>query len=215
MNRTLIALFAAVAMTVPAHASKPSGSKPCGCGGKPSAPAPSPSPSPAPGVSPSPAPAPAPSPAPSPSPSPAPSPTPSPSAPAVPSSPAPGPAPAPAPSVGSPAPSQQAPAARSGVAVSSSSGSWKPWTDPQYLATLEPRTDYLPQDPVIAREEFVIPESTNQPSTVIIYEPIEVVREVIRIVEVPVIVERTTNVCPVEAKKPARKPIKSAPKVCK
>lgn len=58
-------------------------------------------------------------------------------------------------------------------------------------------------------------EPTPQPSTVILYEPVEVVREVVRIVEVPVIVERTTNVCPVEAKKPARKPIKTAPKVCK
>lgn len=98
---------------------------------------------------------------------------------------------------------------------SGSSGSWKPWNDAQYQSTLVERHDYLPPDPVIAREEFVIPESTNQPSTVIIYEPIEIVREVIRIVEVPVIVERTVNVCPMKAKKPARKPIKSAPKVCK
>jgi hypothetical protein len=103
------------------------------------------------------------------------------------------------------------------VGVSSSSGSHNPLKDPQYLSTLKPRTDYLPP-PVIA-DPLQLPEPTQQPSTVILYEPVEVVREVevirevVRIVEVPVIVERTTNVCPV--KKPARKPIKTAPKVCK
>ena len=84
-----------------------------------------------------------------------------------------------------------------------SAGSWKPWLDPQYLATLEPRTDYLPPDPVIAREEFVIPESTNQPSTEIIYIPYPVEVLVPYTVEVPVPVEKTVNVCPVQ-KKPAR-----------
>ena len=83
-----------------------------------------------------------------------------------------------------------------------------------------PRTDYLPP-PVIA-DPLQLPEPTPQPSTVILYEPVEVVREVevirevVRIVEVPVIVERTTNVCPiVERKKRSDgdKPKKS--QVCK
>lgn len=97
----------------------------------------------------------------------------------------------------------------------SASGSWKPWNDPQYLSTLEPRRDYLPPEPVIAREELVIPDSTPQPSTEIIYIPYPVEVLVPYPVEVPVPVEKTVNVCPVEAKKPARKPIKTAPKVCK
>jgi hypothetical protein len=71
----------------------------------------------------------------------------------------------------------------------------------------------------VIADPLQLPEPTPQPSTVILYEPVEVVREVevirevVRIVEVPVIVERTTNVCPV--KKSARKPIKQQPKVCK
>jgi hypothetical protein len=102
------------------------------------------------------------------------------------------------------------------TSTQASGGSWKPWLDAQYQQTIrkddEPLTDYLPP-PVIA-DPLELPEPTPQPSTVIIYEPVEVIREVVRIVEVPVIVERTTNVCPVE-KKPARKPTKTAPKVCK
>ena len=68
--------------------------------------------------------------------------------------------------------------------------------------------------PVIA-DPLQLPEPTPQPSTVILYEPVEVVREVVRIVEVPVIVEKTVNVCPVEAKKPARRVIPTPAKVCK
>ena len=55
-----------------------------------------------------------------------------------------------------------------------------------------------------------MPEPTPQPSTVILYEPVEV----IRYVEVPVPVEKTTNVCPIEAKKPARRAIPQPAKVC-
>ena len=55
-----------------------------------------------------------------------------------------------------------------------------------------------------------IPEPTPQPSTVILYEPVEV----IRYVEVPVIVEKTTNVCPVEAKPAKRRVIPTPAKVC-
>jgi hypothetical protein len=52
-----------------------------------------------------------------------------------------------------------------------------------------------------------IPETTPQPSTEIIYVPIEVVR----IIEVPVLVERTANVCPVE-KKPKPHPGPAKPR---
>ncbi len=76
-------------------------------------------------------------------------------------------------------------------------------------------THYLPPDPVVA-QPLEIPETTPQPSTEIIYVPIEVVR----IVEVPVLVEKTTNVCPVEEKpKPRLGPAKPRttlkPGVCK
>ena len=76
-------------------------------------------------------------------------------------------------------------------------------------------TDHLPP-PVIA-DPLQLPEPTPQPSTVILYEPVEVVREVevIRYVEVPAIIEKTVNVCPVEAKKPARRVIPTPAKVCK
>ncbi len=61
-----------------------------------------------------------------------------------------------------------------------------------------------------------IPETTPQPSTEIIYVPIEVVR----IIEVPVLVEKTANVCPVEEKpKPRLGPAKPRstlkPRTCK
>lgn len=98
------------------------------------------------------------------------------------------------------------------MAPSTIGTSWRPagrTTGHPLTWQTEPVQHALSPDPVIARPE---------PEVRIVEVPgperiVEVVREVI--VEVPVVVERTVNVCPVEAKKPARRPITKPAQVCK
>ena len=158
----------------------------------------------------SPAPAPYCAPSKSYAPSSAPSPAPAPAAPAAPApSAAPGGAPSPAPAAQSVAAAPPAPAPSAAPGGAPSGSRFVPvgkTTGHPLTWQIEPVQDYLPPDPVIARPE---PESTIRGTASIAYIPLTV--------EVPVPTERTTNVCPVEAKPaPAkRRPLVKSSGVCK